>query len=102
MPIKERPTPDADYILHKNGVFVIPDILGSAGGVTVSYFEMVQDNYAYFWDEQTVRHRLDEKLTRAYHSVAEAIRERKVHPRLAAMVVGVARVAEACKLRGWV
>jgi glutamate dehydrogenase (NAD(P)+) len=95
-------TPDADYILHKNGVFVIPDILGSAGGVTVSYFEMVQDNYAYFWDEQTVRHRLDEKLTRAYHSVAEAIRERKVHPRLAAMVVGVARVAEACKLRGWV
>ena len=95
-------TPEADHILHRNGVFVIPDILGSAGGVTVSYFEMVQDNYAYFWDEQIVRHRLDEKLTRAYNSVAEAIRERKVHPRLAAMVVGVARVAEACKLRGWV
>ncbi len=95
-------TPDADHILHKNGVFVIPDILGSAGGVTVSYFEMVQDNYAYFWDEQTVQQRLDTKLTRAYHSVAEAVRERKVHPRLAAMVVGVARVAEACNLRGWI
>jgi glutamate dehydrogenase (NAD(P)+) len=95
-------TPEADLILYKNGVFVIPDILGSAGGVTVSYFEMVQDHYGFFWDEHTVQKRLDEKLTRAYHSVAEAIRERKVHPRLAAMVVGVARVAEACKLRGWV
>ena len=95
-------TPEADLILYKNGIHVIPDILGSAGGVTVSYFEMVQDKYTYFWDEEVVHQRLDKKLTQAYHRVQEAIREKKVHPRLAAMVVGVARVAEACKLRGWV
>lgn len=95
-------TPDADLILFKKGVHVIPDILASAGGVTVSYFEMVQDNYSYFWEEEVVHERLDRKLTKAYHTVQEAIKEKRVHPRLAAMVVGVARVAEACKLRGWV
>ena len=95
-------TPEADIILNKKGIHVIPDILASAGGVTVSYFEMVQDNYSYFWDEELVHKRLDEKLTKAYHTVMEAVKEKKVHPRLGAMVVGVARVAEACKLRGWV
>ena len=95
-------TPEADLILHKKGIQVIPDILASAGGVTVSYFEMVQDRYSYYWSEELVHQRLDEKLTKAYHTVQEAIKEKRVHPRLAAMVVGVARVAEACKLRGWV
>ena len=95
-------TPDADLILHKRGIHVIPDILASAGGVTVSYFEMVQDKSSFFWDEATVHERLDEKMKKAYHTVQDAIRDKKVHPRLAAMVVGVARVAEACKLRGWV
>jgi glutamate dehydrogenase (NAD(P)+) len=95
-------TPEADLILFNNGVHVIPDILASAGGVTVSYFEMVQDAYRYFWDEDVIHNRLDNKMTKAYHTVQEAIRDKKVHPRLAAMVVGVARVAEACKLRGWV
>ena len=95
-------TPEADIILNRKGIHVIPDILASAGGVTVSYFEMVQDNYSWFWDEELVHERLDRKLTRAYHTVQEAVREKKVHPRLGAMVVGVARVAEAAKLRGWV
>ncbi len=95
-------TPEADLILSKKGVHVIPDILASAGGVTVSYFEMVQDKYSFFWDEETVHQRLDQKLTMAYRRVYEAVKGKKVHPRLAAMVVGVARVAEACKLRGWV
>jgi glutamate dehydrogenase (NAD(P)+) len=95
-------SPEADLILHKKGIHVIPDLVASAGGVTVSYFEMVQDAYSFFWDESTVHERLDAKMTRAYHSVQEAVREKKVHPRLAATVVGVARVAEACKLRGWV
>jgi glutamate dehydrogenase (NAD(P)+) len=95
-------TPEADLILNKKGIHLIPDILASAGGVTVSYFEMVQDKYSFFWDEPTVKLRLDNKLTTAYHRVFEAVKENKVHPRLAAMVVGVARVAEACKLRGWV
>jgi len=95
-------TPEADLILNKKGIYVIPDILASAGGVTVSYFEMVQDSYSYYWDEELVHKRLDEKLTRAFNTVHEAELEKKVHPRLAAMVVGVARVAEVCKLRGWV
>lgn len=95
-------TPEADLFLHKRNIHVIPDILASAGGVTVSYFEMVQDKSTYFWDEVTVHTRLEEKMKKAYHTVQEAIRDKKVHPRLAAMVVGVARVAEACKLRGWV
>jgi glutamate dehydrogenase (NAD(P)+) len=95
-------TPAADIILNKKGVHVIPDLLASAGGVTVSYFEMVQDSYSYFWDENLVHQRLDQKLTKAYHTVHEAVREKNIHPRLAALVVGVARVAEACKLRGWV
>lgn len=95
-------TPEADLILNKNGVHVIPDILASAGGVTVSYFEMVQDKYSYFWEEDEIHKKLDRKITKAYSRVDEAVKEKKVHPRLAAMVVSVARVAEACKLRGWV
>jgi glutamate dehydrogenase (NAD(P)+) len=95
-------TPEADEILYRNKVHVIPDILASAGGVTVSYFEMVQDSYFYFWDETVVHQRLDQKLTKAYHRVQEAMKEKKVHPRLAALIVGIARVAESCKLRGWV
>ncbi len=95
-------SPDADVILYKKDIHVIPDILASAGGVTVSYFEMVQDSSSYFWDEKFVHDQLDKKLTKAYYTVQEAIREKKVHPRLAATIVAVARVAEACKLRGWV
>ncbi|MBN1465954.1 Glu/Leu/Phe/Val dehydrogenase [candidate division KSB1 bacterium] len=95
-------TPDADLLLDKKGIHVIPDILASAGGVTVSYFEMVQDGTLDFWEEHVVHERLDKKLTKAYRTVQEAIREKKVHPRLAATIVGVARIAEACELRGWV
>jgi len=95
-------TPEADLILYKNGVHVIPDILASAGGVVVSYFEMVQDKSLYFWEESEIHKQLDKKMTIAYHRVIEAIKEKNTHPRLAAMLVGVARVAEACKLRGWV
>ncbi len=95
-------TPEADLVLHKQGVHVIPDILASAGGVTVSYFEMVQDSSSYFWEESEVHRRLDAKISKAYHTVQKAAVEKGVHPRMAAMVVGVARVAEACKLRGWI
>jgi glutamate dehydrogenase (NAD(P)+) len=95
-------TPDADLILSQRGIHVIPDILASAGGVTVSYLEMVQDKYSFFWDENIIHKTVDQKLTKAYHRVHEAVKEKNVHPRLGAMVVGVARVAEACKLRGWV
>ena len=95
-------TPEADLILNKKGFHVIPDILASAGGVTVSYFEMVQDHYAYFWEEKEVHDKLDKKLTKAYQTVNEAIREKRVNPRMAATIVSVARIAEVCELRGWV
>jgi glutamate dehydrogenase (NAD(P)+) len=95
-------TPEADEILFQNKVHVLPDIVANAGGVTVSLFEMVQDNYSYFWDEETVNRRLDRILTKAFHTVESTVRERNVHPRLAAMIVGVARIAEACTLRGWI
>jgi glutamate dehydrogenase (NAD(P)+) len=95
-------TPEADEILHKNGVHVIPDFLCNAGGVTVSYFEMVQNFYLYSWDEDLVQERLDKKMTLAYHSVFDTAKKYKINMRQAAYVVAVERVVEAMKLRGWV
>jgi glutamate dehydrogenase (NAD(P)+) len=95
-------TPEADQILHKNGVYVIPDFLCNAGGVTVSYFEMVQNAYDYYWDLPTVQERLDKKMTAAFHAVHEMAKKYSVHNRLGAYLVSVNRVAEAMKLRGWV
>jgi glutamate dehydrogenase (NAD(P)+) len=94
-------TPDADAILYKNGVYVIPDFLANAGGVTVSYFEMVQNAYAYYWEEELVHERLDKKMTAAFHAVHAAAQEHKVNNRVAAYLVAVSRVAEVVKLRGW-
>jgi len=95
-------TPDADQILFKKGVYVIPDFLANAGGVTVSYFEMVQNSYDYYWEEELVHERLDKKMTAAFHAVHETAQEHKVHNRVGAYMVAVARVAEAVHLRGWV
>jgi glutamate dehydrogenase (NAD(P)+) len=95
-------TPDADDILFDKGVFVIPDFLCNAGGVTVSYFEQVQNAYGYYWDLDTVYKRLDQKMTAAFHAVHQVAQQHHIHNRLAAYTVAVARVAEACKLRGWV
>jgi glutamate dehydrogenase (NAD(P)+) len=94
-------TPDADQILHKNKTYVIPDFLANAGGVTVSYFEMVQNAYDYYWEEPVVHERLDKKMTEAFHAVHNAAQEHGVHNRLAAYLVSVTRVAEAVKVRGW-
>ncbi len=95
-------TPEADKILYENRIFVIPDFLANAGGVTVSYFEWVQNNYGYYWEEQEVHDRLDRKMTKAFYDVYEESRKREVHMRLAAYLVSVQRVVEAMKLRGWV
>ncbi|MGC9529107.1 MAG: Glu/Leu/Phe/Val family dehydrogenase [Candidatus Bipolaricaulaceae bacterium] len=95
-------TPEADRILHERGVYVIPDFLCNAGGVTVSYFEQVQNAYNYYWDEPTVQQRLDQKMTRAFHAVHRAAQDHDVHNRMGAYLVAVARVAEAARLRGWV
>ena len=94
-------TPEADRILHEKGVYVIPDFLCNAGGVTVSYFEMVQNAYQYYWDEKMVHERLDQKMTAAFHAVHEMATKHKIHKRLAAYCVSVQRVADAVRLRGW-
>jgi glutamate dehydrogenase (NAD(P)+) len=95
-------TPEADEILFRNRVYVIPDFLCNAGGVTVSYFEQVQNAYGYYWDEDLVYDRLDNKMTAAFQSVHEVAQRYGIHNRLAAYIVAVARVAEACRLRGWI
>lgn len=95
-------TPEADHILFANGVYVIPDFLCNAGGVTVSYFEQVQNAYDYYWDLETVHERLDKKMTAAFHAVHQTAQQYKVNNRMGAYIVAVSRVAEACRLRGWV
>jgi glutamate dehydrogenase (NAD(P)+) len=93
-------TPAADKILEENGVFVIPDILANAGGVTVSYFEWVQDRAAYFWDEETVNQRLEAMLRRAFRDVLSVSQRYGVNLRTAAYMLAVERVAAVHRLRG--
>ncbi|HEY7994522.1 MAG TPA: Glu/Leu/Phe/Val dehydrogenase [Candidatus Eremiobacteraceae bacterium] len=92
--------PEADDILFDRGIMVLPDILANAGGVTVSYFEWVQDLQEDFWDEDKVNERLKRKMTKAFSETLEQSKKLKVHMRRAAYVVAVSRVAEATKLRG--
>jgi glutamate dehydrogenase/leucine dehydrogenase len=93
-------TPEADAILHDKGIFVIPDVLANAGGVTVSYFEWVQALQEYFWSEKEVNLKLQELMDRAFESVYAVHEARKVDMRKAAYVLAVSRVAEAHRLRG--
>lgn len=95
-------TPEADEILYDKGVYVIPDFLCNAGGVTVSYFEMVQNGYQYYWSEEMVHERLDLKMTKAYYAVQRMAEAKNVNNRVAAYLVAVDRVAQAVRLRGWV
>jgi glutamate dehydrogenase (NAD(P)+) len=93
-------TPEADQILHDRGTFVIPDILCNAGGVTVSYFEWVQDMQSFFWTEARINESLREIMDRAFEAVYVMSKRHGVHMRTAAYMVAVARVAEATTLRG--
>jgi glutamate dehydrogenase len=95
-------SPDADRVLHERGVFVIPDLLCNAGGVTTSYFEQVQSNINYFWERDDVLQRLDTKMTAAFAAVSDVARREKLFSRDAAYVIGVDRVARACRDRGWI
>jgi glutamate dehydrogenase (NAD(P)+) len=92
--------PDADDILFERGIMVLPDILANAGGVTVSYFEWVQDQQADFWEENEINERLKRKMTRAFRETHEQAKRHGVSMRKGAYCVAVARVAEATKLRG--
>jgi glutamate dehydrogenase/leucine dehydrogenase len=93
-------TPDADRILERNGVFVIPDILCNAGGVTVSYFEWVQDEQHLFWEAQDVYNRLERVMKVAFRDVLKIQLDRQVPMRIAANILGIGRVAEAVQIRG--
>ncbi len=95
-------TPEADEILYNKGVHLIPDFLCNAGGVTVSYFEMVQNAYMYYWDREDVHERLDKKISTSYQAVLNTSTRFKINMREAAYVVSVLRVVEAMKSRGWV
>ncbi|OGU04955.1 MAG: glutamate dehydrogenase [Gemmatimonadetes bacterium RBG_16_66_8] len=95
-------TPEADAVIREGGVFLIPDFLANAGGVTCSYFEQVQSNANYFWEKDEVLGKLDLKMTSAYVAVSELARKRKLSMRDAAYVIGVSRVAQACRDRRWV
>ncbi|MFH0969714.1 MAG: Glu/Leu/Phe/Val dehydrogenase [Patescibacteria group bacterium] len=94
-------TPEADEILDKKNIPVIPDILANAGGVTVSYFEQVQNASNYYWTEKEVLAKLKEKMNSAFDEVWRTKEKYKVDLRLAANIVGVKRVVEAMKARGW-
>jgi glutamate dehydrogenase (NAD(P)+) len=93
-------TPEADAILSEKDVFVLPDVLANAGGVVVSYFEWVQDLQNFFWTEEEVTKKLRDILVKAFHEVLHMSQKHKVHMRLAALMIGIDRVARAMLWRG--
>lgn len=100
-------TPEADEILHKKGILVLPDFLANAGGVTVSYFEWVQNITGYYWEYEEVYEKLDRKMSKAFWDMIDKQKEYKekgkdIHARTAAYIVSIERVARAMKDRGWI
>ncbi|MCP4602929.1 MAG: Glu/Leu/Phe/Val dehydrogenase [Proteobacteria bacterium] len=95
-------TPEADELIKERGIFVIPDFLANASGVTCSYFEQVQCNMNYFWEKNEVLDKLDQKMTAAFVAVSDLARKKKLFMRDAAYVIAINRVAMACRDRGWV
>ena len=95
-------TPECDELIKERGIYLIPDFLCNAGGVTCSYFEQVQCNQNYFWPKEEVLEKLDAKMTTAFWGVHNLAQENNLYMRDAAYVIAIQRVAEAVKLRGWV
>lgn len=95
-------TPDADAILNERNIMVVPDVLANAGGVTVSYFEWVQNLYRYYWAEDEVEQRLESMMVKAFDGVYETAKAYDVDMRIGAYVTALTRISEACKLRGWI
>jgi len=95
-------TPEADAVIHERGIWLIPDFLANAGGVTCSYFEQVQSNTNYFWEKDEVLGKLDVKMTAAYYAVSDLARRQKLYMRDSAYAIAIGRVAKACRDRGWV
>ncbi|WP_096551656.1 Glu/Leu/Phe/Val family dehydrogenase [Ureibacillus thermosphaericus] len=95
-------TAEATKILTERGILLVPDVLASAGGVTVSYFEWVQNNQGYYWSAEEVKEKLHERMVNAFENVYQTAQSRNIDMRLAAYMVGVRRTAEASRFRGWV
>ena len=95
-------TPEADHVLRERGVFVIPDFLANAGGVTCSYLEQVQSNINYYWTKDEVLSKLDTMMTTAFHEVSDLAKKKNLYMRDAAYMISISRVAQACRDRGWV
>lgn len=95
-------TPEADAVLHERGIYVIPDFLANAGGVTCSYFEQVQSNTNQYWPKDQVLGALDQAMTVAFRAVADLAEKQQLYMRDAAYVISIGRVAQACHDRGWV
>jgi glutamate dehydrogenase len=95
-------TPEADAIIAERNIFMLPDLLANAGGAICSYFEQVQSNMNYYWEKDEVLGKLDVKMTTAFESVLDLAKKQKLYMRDAAYHIAVARVAQACKDRGWV
>jgi glutamate dehydrogenase (NAD(P)+) len=95
-------TPDADVKIRERNIWLIPDFLANAGGVTCSYFEQVQSNMNYFWEKDEVLGKLDQKMTAAYYAVSDLARRENLYMRDAAYAIAIGRVAKACRDRGWV
>jgi glutamate dehydrogenase (NAD(P)+) len=93
-------TPEAHRLLHERGVFIVPDILANAGGVTASYFEWVQNRHGYFWPEAEVNERLEAKMMAAFETVVKTARRYRIDLRTAAYVVAIDRVATVTRMRG--
>ena len=94
-------TTDADDIIKERGIFLLPDFLANAGGVTCSYFEQVQSNLNYYWEKEEVLEKLDTKMTSAYRAVYDLAKKKNLYMRDAAYVIAINRVAQAVKMRGW-
>jgi glutamate dehydrogenase len=95
-------TPEADEVLYKKGVLVLPDILASAGGVTVSYFEWVQNLMNFYWTEEEVNSRLERMMVQAFEAIYDLHERKGVSMRDAAYMNAVNRVAQAMRVRGWI